>query len=205
MSGEMDAGGKEEVRLPFVLSLKRPHKSRLELRFQDQTALQTYDGKLGWKFRPFLGRDDVVPLTAAEAKSAAAADELDGPLVDHAKKGTKVELQGMEPVEGKSAYKLRLTKSGGVQRNLWVDASSFLELKMDGEPRKLDGRPHKVTIFFRDYKTVSGLTVPNTLETAVEGVKQTRKMTIKTVAVNQALQDSLFAKPQATVVKSAGL
>ena len=87
MSGEMDAGGKQDTKLPFVFSLKRPHKSRLEIRFQNQTAVQTYDGTQGWKLRPFLGRNDADPFMADEAKSAAAADELDGPLVDYARKG----------------------------------------------------------------------------------------------------------------------
>lgn len=195
MSGEMDAGGKQDVRLPFVLSMKRPHKSRLEIIFQDKMALQVYDGAKGWKFRPFLNRDDVEPFTVAEAKSAAAVD-LDGPLVDYAKKGTRVELMGMEAVEGKNAYKLRLTPKASPPLNLWVDASSFLEVKIDGEPRKLDNKMHKVAIFYRDYKTVSGLTVPHTLETVVEGVPQTHKINFKTVKVNPPLEDALFAMRQ---------
>jgi outer membrane lipoprotein-sorting protein len=197
LSGEMDAGGKQEVKLPFVLQMKRPHKSRLELRFQDQTALQTWDGAKGWKLRPYLNRNDVDAFTAAEAKQAAASDELDGPLVDYARKGTKIELLGTEAVAGKNAYKLRLTKAGGEQRNLWIDAQSFLELQIDGEPRKLDGRPHKVTVLYGDFKSVNGLMVPHSLETVVQGVKQTRKMTIKSVAVNKPLDDTLFGKPQA--------
>jgi hypothetical protein len=203
LSGEMDAGGKQDSKLPFVLTMKRPHKSRLEIRFQDRPAVQVYDGTQGWKLRPFLGRNDVEPFTAAEAKSAAASAELDGHLVDYVKKGTKVELQGMEAVEGKGAYKLKLTMKGGEQLNLWVDASSFLELKIDGEPRKLDGRIHKVAIYYRDYKPVNGLTVPNVLETVVEGVKQTRKMTIQAIKVNQPLEDASFAKPQVTMAKAA--
>jgi len=203
LSGEMDAGGKQDSKLPFVLTMKRPHKSRLEIRFQDRPAVQVYDGTQGWKLRPFLGRNDVEPFTAAEVKSAAASAELDGHLVDYVKKGTKVELQGMEAVEGKSAYKLKLTMKGGEQLNLWVDASSFLELKIDGEPRKLDGRIHKVAIYYRDYKPLNGLTVPYVLETVVEGVKQTRKMTIQAIKVNQPLEDASFAKPQVTMAKSA--
>ena len=101
----------------------------------------------------------------------------------------------MEPVEGKDAYKLKLTMKGGEERNLWVDATSFLEVKIDGEPRKLDGRAHKVAIYSRDYKTVSGITVPFTLETAVEGVKQRHKMSFQTVTVNPQLDDAFFAKP----------
>jgi outer membrane lipoprotein-sorting protein len=205
MAGEMDAGGKQDVRLPFVMSLKRPNKSRLEIRFQDKTALQVYDGSLGWKYRPFLNREDVEPFTADEAKLAAAAAELDGRLVDYAAKGTKVELAGMEAVEGKSAYKLRLTPKVGSPLNLWVDAQSFLEVKSDGEPRRIDGRTHKVAVMYRDYKTVSGLKIAHTLETVVEGVQPARKISVNTVTLNPRLEDSMFAKPRPAGAASAAV
>jgi outer membrane lipoprotein-sorting protein len=196
MTGEMDAGGKTDVKVPYTMSLKRPHMSRLEIRFNNQTAVQTYDGKQGWKYRPYLGRAEAEPLTAAELRSEQATDELDGPLIDAERKGTKVEVAGVDKVEGKDAYRLRLTTAGGASRNVWVDAASFLEVKIDGEPRKLDGRAHKVAVFFRDYKTVNGLNIPHTLETAVEGVRQTRKIVVKSVAINPKLDDALFGKPQ---------
>jgi outer membrane lipoprotein-sorting protein len=203
MTGQLDAGGTKNSQLPFVMTMKRPYKSRFEVRFDEQTAVQVYDGTQGWKFRPFLGRNEVEPYTPAEVNSAAAASELDGPLIDYASKGTKVELVGTEAVEKKSAYKLKLTMKGGDQRNLWVDTKSFLEVKIDGEPRKLDGKMHKVAIYYRDYKTVKGLTMPYTLETAVEGVKETHKMTIQTVAVNPPVEDGLFAKPDMTAAKTS--
>jgi outer membrane lipoprotein-sorting protein len=202
MSGQIDVGGTKDTKLPFVMTMKRPHKSRFELRFREQTALQVYDGAHGWKLRPFLGRDEVEPYTAAEARSAATATELDGPLVDYANKGTKVELQGMDTVEGHPAYKLKLTMKGQAERRLWVDATSFLELKIDGEPRKLDGRMRNVAIYYRDYKTESGLTVPYVLETVVEGNKQGRKMTIQQLTVNPPIDDALFAKPQLAAAKA---
>jgi outer membrane lipoprotein-sorting protein len=202
MSGELDAGGKQDAKLPFVLSMKRPHKSRLEIKFQDKAAVQVYDGAQGWKYRPFLNREDIEAFTTAEAKSAAAAAELDGPLVDYAKKGTQVELAGMETIEGKSAYKLKLTPKTGEPLNLWVDATTFLEIKIDGEPRKLDSKVHKVAVFYRDYKPVSGLMIPHTLETVVAGVKPSRKMTIQLVRVNPSLQDATFGKPQIAVAKA---
>jgi outer membrane lipoprotein-sorting protein len=203
MSGELDAGGKKETKLPFVLSLQRPHRSRLEIRFQDQTAVQVWDGTQGWKLRPYLNRNDVEPYTPAEAKSAASWDELDGPLIDHARKGTRVELAGTENVEGKPAYKLALTAKDGTKRNLWVDGQSFLEVKIDGEPRRLDGRMHKVAIYYRDYKSVSGLQVPHMLETVVAGVKSSHKMTIEKVALNPKIDAMAFAKPQVALAKAA--
>jgi outer membrane lipoprotein-sorting protein len=157
--------------------------------------VQTWDGTQGWKYRPYLNREDVDPFTPSEARSAAAAAELDGPLVDYAAKGTRLELAGTEQVEGKWAYKLKLTAKDGGTRLLWVDAATFLETKISGEPRKLDGRPHGVAIYYRDYRTVNGLKVPFLLETVVDGVKQHRTMVVRSVAVNPSLEDALFAKP----------
>jgi hypothetical protein len=201
MSGKIDVGGKQETSLPFVMTMKRPHKSRFELRFQEQTSVQVYDGVQGWKVRPYLGRDEVEPFTPAEAKSAAASTELDGALIDYAAKGTTVELQGMEAVEGHNAYKLKVTMKDHVERHIWIDAKSFLELKIEGEPRKLDGRMHNVVIYYRDYKTENGLVVPYLLETVVTGAKASHKISIQHVTVNPPTTDAMFAKPQLTVAK----
>jgi hypothetical protein len=203
MSGELDAGGKAAAKLPFALYLKRPNKSRLEITFAGKDAVQTWDGAQGWKLRPFLNRDDAVPFTPAEARSAAAQAELDGPLVGYAKKGTRLELIGSEKVEGKKTWKLRLTAKDGTQRTLWVDATTFLETKISGEPRKLDGRPHEVAIFFRGFRAVNGLKVPSVLETVVQGVKQGQMMTIQAVAVNPPIDDALFARPSVAVARAS--
>jgi outer membrane lipoprotein-sorting protein len=204
IAGELDAGGKPNHALPFVLKEKRPRKSRLEIVFKDQTSVQVYDGAQGWKVRPFLNRNEVETYTPAEAKSAAAEQDLDGPLVDYAAKGTQIALAGSESVEGHPAYKLRLTLKSGDTRNLWVDAGSFLELKVEGEPRKLDGKLHNVAVYFRDYKTEHGITTPRLQETVVEGVKEPYKMTISRVAVNESIDDSLFQKPPLTALAAPG-
>jgi hypothetical protein len=203
MTGQLDAGGKQDVKLPFTMTMKRPHSSRLELHFQDQTALQVYDGIQGWKVRPFLKRTAVVPYPPAATRAAADADQLDGMLIDHVAKGTKVAVAGMDTVEGKSAYRLDLASKDGVARHLWVDATSFLEVKVDGEPRRLDGKMHAVAVYYRDYRREAGLMVPHTLETAVEGVKATHRMTIESVKINPAIDGTAFLKPQRTVARSA--
>jgi hypothetical protein len=202
--GEMEAGGKENPMLPFALFLKRPHKSRLELTFAGKNAVQVYDGTQGWKLRPFLNRDDVDPFTPAELKSAASEAPLDGLLVDFAKKGTRVQLVGTEKVEKKKNYKLRLTLKDGQKRTVWIDAATYLETKVSGEPRKIDGRPRNVEVYSRDYRTVDGLKIPFLVETAVAGVKQTHKMVAKTVTVNPPLDDALFTKPSVAVARATG-
>nr|WP_321793614.1 outer membrane lipoprotein-sorting protein [Burkholderia pyrrocinia] len=201
LSGLMEAGGTKNTALPFVMTMKRPHKSRFEVRFNEQTAFQVYDGTQGWKVRPFLGRNEVEPYTPAEAKSAAQSAELDGPLVDYASKGSTVQLLGSETVEGHRAYVLKVTTKERAERRVWIDAATFLELKIEGEPRVLDGRTHSVSVFFRDFRKDSGLVVPHTLETVVAGARQTHKLTIDRVAVNQPVDDTQFSKPQLGVAK----
>jgi hypothetical protein len=50
--------------------------------------------------------------------------------------------------------------------------------------------------YLHGYKSVQGLMVAHFLETTVEGVKGSEKMTIERVVVNPKLEDSLFAKPK---------
>jgi outer membrane lipoprotein-sorting protein len=218
MSGKMDAGGnerptlaatgvrtgggklptrpKEEAQLPFRMELKRARKTRLELDFRGQTAIQVYDGTNGWKLRPFLNRHEVEPYTAEEIKATALQADLDGPLVDYVAKGTKAELEGTEKVESRDTYRLKLTFKNGQTQHIWVDGQTFLETKIEGTPRRLDGKYHSVEVYYRDFRGVSGLMVPYVLETKVQGVPQTEKIRIEKVSVNPKVEDSRFAKLQ---------
>jgi outer membrane lipoprotein-sorting protein len=189
-----DAG--KQVQLPFVLEMKRPGKSRVEIEFQGKTAVQVYDGTQGWKLRPFLNRNEAEPFTAEEAKSEAARPGyVDGPLVDYAAKGTKVALEGVEPVEGHNAYKLKLTMKSGAVQHIWIDAQSFLDVKVEGTQRRMDGRMRDVWVYQRDFRSVQGLMVPFLLETTVDGYPNTHKMAIEKVTLNPKLDDALFDKP----------
>ena len=194
---------KEQVQLPFRMEMKRPRKSRLEIDFAGKTAVQVYDGQNGWKVRPYLNRNEVEPFTEEEAKADADQGDLDGPLFDYAAKGTKVALEGVEPVRGHDAYKLKLTTKTGDVKHVWVDTQSFLDVKIEGTPRRMDGQMRGVSIYQGDFRAVQGVMVPFLYETAIEGNPQTHKMVVETVAVNRALDDSRFVKPQILVAGSA--
>ena len=204
----------EEVQLPFVMELQRPRKMRFELQFNGQTALQVFDGANGWKLRPFLNRRVVEPYTEDEMKMASMQADLDGPLVDYAAKGSQIELAGMEKVEDRDTYKLKLTMKNGGVIHVWIDAQTFLEAKIEGQPRRLDGTDHPVEIYFRDYRPVNGLQIPFVLETKVLPVAKTalglkdppvpaEQTIIDRVVVNPKLDESLFSKPEIGVASNA--
>jgi len=184
------------IQLPFVMDLKRPNKMRFEIEFRGDTAVQAYDGTSGWKLRPFLGRHEIEPFTQDEMKYAAQQQELDGFLIDYAAKGTSIASEGFEKVDGRDAYKLKLTLKDGQVRHVWVDAESFLDVKIDGT-RRLDGRPRPVATYLRDYRSVDGLMLPFKMETSVEGVRGAEDILIQQVELNPALSDVQFVKPNA--------
>ncbi|MBS0389239.1 MAG: outer membrane lipoprotein-sorting protein, partial [Proteobacteria bacterium] len=191
---QLERKEREEMMLPFALESRRPNKTRLEITFNGQTAVQVYDGVNGYKYRPYLGREDWEPYSADELKRAAAEPGIDGLLIDLAARGGHVESAGTDTVEDKPAYRLKVTDKNGQVRHAWIDAASFLEVKEDGAPRKLDGKMHPVEVYLRDYKPEQGLMIPRVIETAVQGVPKTEKIVIDSVVVNPKLDDSRFQK-----------
>ena len=218
MKGKMDAGGNNrpglplpaamkgakmpaprpagQVQLPFVMDLERGRKQRIEIEFHGQTAVQVYNGTQGWKLRPFLNRHQVENFTPEELETASKQSDLDGLLIDYAVKGETVELVGVDQVEGHNAYNLKVTNKSGYARHVWVDAQNFLEIKVEGTPRRRDGKYHPVATYLRDYRSVDGLVLPYLLESTVEEVKSTEKIQIETIVSNPKLDDSQFAMPR---------
>jgi hypothetical protein len=205
-----DPRPKDEVQLPFVMVMERPRKVRFEIQFKGQTAFQTYDGANGWKVRPYLNRLEVEQFTSDELKASSQQSDLDGPLVDYVAKGTRIVLEGTEKVDGRDAYKLKLTMKDGHSIHEWIDAQTFLETKIEGQPRRLDGIEHPVEVYFSDYRPVNGLQIPYVLETRVlpvtyaasgagNSVIPVEKIILDRVEVNPRLDTSLFAKPDVQI------
>jgi len=186
------------VELPFVLEMKRPGKSRIELEFAGKTAIQIYDGKQGWMKRPYLNRDDWEAFSAEQARASVGSWNMDGPLIDYAAKGSKLALEGVEKIDGNDAYKLKVTHKDGMVQHVWIDQKSFLDVKVEGTPRRMDGKLRSVWVMQRDFRQVDGgVRIPFAQETAVDGYRETHKVQLEKVAVNPKLDDTRFVKPGA--------
>ena len=194
LTGRMDVG--KGMLVPYVLEQKRPRKMRLEFVFDGETAVQCSDGKAGWKLAPFRGRTTPEPMTDKELREAADSADLYGLLFDHARRGHAVELLGREPVQGRDAFKLKVTLPGGAVRWVYLDAESGLEVKVDAL-RTLGGRDRRVETFYHDWQAAEGLLIPRRYETRTEGAKESHPLTVETVRVNPPLDDSRFAMPAA--------
>jgi len=189
-----NSGGALDKSVPFILQIKRPNKMRLEISLGDLTALQLFDGSRGWTVQPTPQGPLVRQFSDDEA--AAASEQLDpeGPLLGAADRGTTVALDGEETVEGHRAFKLSLTLKSGLVRHLWIDAQTYLDLKIDGS-RLVDGRIWPAQTYFYDWRKSGGLQLPYRQETAINDVRSTNRIIVERVYVNAPLADDAFTLP----------
>ena len=193
MTGRVAFGPGMEA--PFVRESKRPDKFRIDGTIQGTTAtFQAYDGKTGWQLVPFTGNKNAEPLGGDELREAQEEADFDGPLVDHKEKGNTVELAGKEDVEGAPTYKLKVTLKNGDVIYFYVDADSFLEIKLTSR-RTINGNLREIESSLGEFKPVQGVMFPYTIESAAKGSEQKQRVIVEKIDVNVPLDDSRFTMP----------
>jgi hypothetical protein len=192
MSGKLvvPAQGQE---LPMVRWQKAPDKLRVETVLQDKKVIQGFDGRTAWWLNPLLA-PGVQEMPKDQAELFREQAEFADPLVACKEKGCKLELLGREDLDGKPAFKLKLTKAGGKEIYLYLDAESGVGLKSSQAVTAGDAAP-VAEIIYTDFRTVDGQLVPFAIENRSGGKTQAR-LVLETVEFNPAMGDALFAMPE---------
>jgi outer membrane lipoprotein-sorting protein len=177
---------------PFTRITLRPGLVRVDFTIQGTTATQAFDGQTAWWFMPFMGQ--TAPQTmpsdlAANMKEGAA---FDGPLVDYAVRGIRVEMVGKEQVDSASAYKLRVTMPSGNVTYYYLDANSYLPIRTE-TTRTMQGQALTIVSDMKDYRPEGGLMIPHTVE-VTQGPGQ-QSFVIDKVEINPPLTVADFQMP----------
>ena len=191
-SGKFTGGGGFEARLSQ--ENKRPNMVREDFYIQGMDGVTAYDGKNGWKIDPFQGKKDPEPLGEDELKDIIADSDFDGPLVNYAEKGNKVEYVGTEPVEGTDAYKLKVTMADGEVRYYYMDTDYYVPIKVETK-RMIRGAEREFETSLGDYKEVNGVYFPWYLESGPKGSPFKGKVTYDKITANGSLADARFIEP----------
>lgn len=199
-SGKFSAGS---FRAAFLQENKRPDKVREEFILQGLAQVRAYDGKAGWQVNPFGGRKDPELLAEDDMKDLVVDADIDGPLVGYQQKGHKAELMGHDPVEGTDCYKIKLTLKNGDLRYYYLDADSFLELKLETQTM-IRGAIKENETYYGDYEQVGGVYYPFAIETGEKGSPDRVKLTVEKVELNVPLGDTLFSMPATKPEPKAG-
>lgn len=202
MSAKLSRG---PMRASYIQENKRADKVRTELILQGLTQVRAYDGKSAWQVNPFRGRKDPELMSQDDTKGLQAEADIEGPLVDYKQKGHNAELVGHDSVEGTDCFKIKLTLKNGDVRYYFLDADSYLELKIETQS-SVRGAMRYTDTFFGDYEEVGGIYFPFSIENGEAGSENRQRFTVEKVELNVSLDDAKFSMPAGkTEAKSAAV
>ena len=187
-------GGFGSIDLAYLTYRKAPDALRIEATVQGLTQVQAWDGKEAWQISPFQGRKEPERLSADDAKPFADDAAVSGSLIDFAQRGSKIEYQGTEDVDGTDAHKLKVTLKTGDVEVVYLDPDSFLEIRIVGT-RKLRGTESIDITDLGDYEKVDGVYFPFSQSTHSKDGGGDQQVTIDKAEANASLDDSLFSFP----------
>jgi hypothetical protein len=181
-------------RADFRQENKRADKVREELIIQGLAQVQAYDGKTGWQISPFGGRKDPELLSQDDLKSLVVDADIDGPLVEYKEKGHKAELVGHDSMEGTDCFKIKLSMKNGDVRYYYLDADSYLELKLEIQTT-IRGALHESELYYGDYEQVNGIFYPFAVEQAQKGSASRAQISVEKIEQDIPLEDAHFSMP----------
>jgi outer membrane lipoprotein-sorting protein len=173
-----------------TMYFKRPNMSRQEVQVDGQTVINAFDGTTPWIINPLAGFTRPVTVSGAQAASIREDAWFDGPLVEYKRRGTIVDYVAREPLGEGEAYHLRVTSAGRQVRHLYLDATTYLEVKLAADVERT-----KLEQLSSDYRDVDGVKVAHHLKTLVNGAVQA-EMQLESVEFNLPLETALFRMPK---------
>lgn len=196
-TGKVHSGGGDfAIDIPFVELISRPGMTREEITMQGLTSVSAFDGTVAWQVQPFSGRLDPERLSADDVKSIKKSADLDGPLVDYAAKGSRVEYLGTEDVDGTEAHKLKVTFNDGDVQYIYLDPDYFLQIRTVFQ-LKVRGAEFVSETDWGNFGPVNGVMMPFSMESGPKGQPKYSTVTVDKIEANVPVDPKLFQFPTA--------
>ncbi len=195
LTGVMSMG---PMQAKLKIEKSRPDRFRMDVALDGGVSLtQAYDGTTGWSIQP--GQHDAAKMSDEDLAAIREQVDFDGPLIDYKKKGNKLELLGRADVDGKPAWKLKLTTKDGQDTIVYLDAASFLEVR-DEQTVKIEGQDVPTQTSISGYREVEGVRFATRVEArpiaATPDPAASQVFTIDKIEVNPQLPADTFSMPK---------
>jgi outer membrane lipoprotein-sorting protein len=179
---------------PITVFAKQPSLFRMNLGQGQTRIVQAYDGSFGWQSTDGEGAKGATQLTGAQLNQLfdQASNAIGGPLVQAPERGTHLEYEGRETVDGKDCYKLKLTLVSGSVIHSYIDATDYLEIR---EELVSGSNQNVIEESVGDYRIFGGIQFPCRFVSHKKGDTQTHELKIDKVTINPTLPAGLFAMP----------
>jgi outer membrane lipoprotein-sorting protein len=192
-SGKLVFGG-GQAEGTLVGFVARPGKIRQEISLSGARLVQAYDGTTAWQINPFAGSSKPEKMSEDEAGDLMDSADMDGPFVDSAKKGYKLELAADEELDGTPVHVVKVTNKRGKVETYYVDAASGLILKVRGK-EKIQGNEVEVETLLSNYKEVNGIMTAHAVDRLIGG-QPFIQIVLDRVEHNVEVEDGLFKMPE---------
>jgi outer membrane lipoprotein-sorting protein len=179
------------MEMPMERKIKKPNKFRMEIEMQGQKMIQAFDGVEGWMVTPWLSPEPQ-ELAGDQLKQAIAQADIEGELYNYEKKGSTAEFIGKVNLDGKVAYRIKLTDKEGNIKNYFIDADTYLIKKVKAKVEAM-GQTVDVETRMLDYREVDGITMAMKMES--DTPMGTITILMEEVKFNEDLDDAIFKKP----------
>lgn len=165
---------------------KRPNMTRQELVVNGQTIIMAFDGVNARMQNPMAG-PGTMDVPAEQVEMIKDQSDIDGPLIDYKAKGSTVELIGLETIDGKKQFHLRVSRKALPVQDVYLDGTTYLESKVT---TTVPGSGTMETVF-GDYRQVEGMTMPFSIKTVAAGMT-VAELKVEKIEINVKLDDSVF-------------
>ena len=189
-SGIYNYGG---IEFPFTAIAKSPNKYKFIVPLNGKHYTQVFNGKSGWKIDAFKNETKPQYLTGKPARALAneADVEIESPLINYAKKGFTIHLEGKETIEGKECFKVNLFKQGGEVESYFIDNQAYSLIMKRALSKNDELEKTILDAYFTDYREVNGVKIPFVVSYKFKD-QNILKITTEKVEMNIKVYDSIF-------------
>ena len=189
MIGTVSAQGMD---LPLTIQIINGKAMRSDVEVMGQKVTNSYKDGKAWKINPFAGASTATDATDVELKDMKAQSSIASQLMDYKARGYKVDLQGQEDVNGAKAYKIKLTEPDNKESTYYIDATTFMPVKIIGK-RNIMGQDMDVETFLSDPKDFGGVKF-NTGIVQKAGGQTFQEIHFDKIELNAPVDEKIFDK-----------
>lgn len=179
------------MEMPMEMKIKKPDMFLVTIEMQGQKMIQAFDGEKGWMIAPWVSADPQ-ELAGEQLVQAKQQSNMEGELYNYEKKGSTAELMGKVNLEGKDAYRIKLTTSDGNSKDYFIDAQTFYISKIKTKV-SAQGQTVDVEQIMSDNKIIEGITMPMKIES--KSPMGTALILMEEVKINENFEDAIFKQP----------
>lgn len=170
--------------ITLTIKQKAPNKLRQEVKAGGMEQIIIFDGEKA----VMKVMDQKIEVKDKELEALKLEAQMDF-LLSPQSFGITLSYEGKETVNGKDAYKIKMTLPSGLRWFTYFDVESGLKVKDQREIQTQMGLSEQ-TVIYDDYREVEGVKYPYKITQSFGG--QSVDVTVSSIKVNRGMSDDIF-------------